>query len=523
MTIELLTALRLAGVSHSAGASFTLDPGLEAELVGRSVARLINPEAFSGLPIANPRFALNQHGHLLGLLGVNDRPTVLNGALDVRNFGAKCDGKALYDVTATNAAASAISSASAVFTAADIGKACAIIPYTDTGLTPRWGTITGVTGANNCTTSLSAAPGALSGATFVYGTDDAAAIDAALAAAKLIFGSVFFPIGITCTTGVHVVPTGVTFEGAASFPTGGKAKDFKHYGANLVLLRSRIANNFLTLGDTGGADPRGVTLRHLNVDCFNLSNHNVDTGGGRTAHVYACTLVRGVQATVQGGATLNLHDNCILGQNNYNVVQVGGDSRVVANNVTGAGNGYYAIKASNPDDILIGFNHVWKDSVASSMLGGGIWLSFNSGNVLSGSVAVIGNKCDTSYGPHIRVSATGNSIGRGLQIIGNLGFQNAAVPSATYPFLELSVEAGSALRAVVITGNNGRGSFHSAASGRYTYFILGSIAGNVYGSVVGQNVIDNCDALYSGFTPDHDGGNIVIAGSGTTLTKSTTT
>lgn len=435
------------------------------------------------------------------------------------------DGVALYDATSTASATSAITSATAAFTSADVGKVCVILPYSDSGLTPRWGTITAVASATSVTTSLSASPGALTSATFIYGTDNGAAIDAALTAAAALpyKGVVMLPLGITMSTLLHSVPSGVTLQGVSNNPTGGKAKDFKHYGSSLVLAKAQTGA-FVTLGSFGSTDPRGSSLRNLNVDCMNLSTQCVSGDGGRTSHVFYCTLVRGQQETYKGGPTSRLMFNMFMGQNAYNVVQLSGDSTMLYNNVTGAGNGYYGVKTSNGDDVQIAHNHIWKDSSASTMLGGSIFISHNSGNLITGSVAAIANKCDTHYGPGIFVSISGTSTARGIQICDNTLFNNDSVTNNTGPVISISVAAGSIIRGLVIQGNNARGSWNDPTKGQWASFIDGSaIAGNVYGSVVGGNVADNCNALFATFTPDHDNGNIAIAGTGTTLTKSTTT
>lgn len=453
--------------------------------------------------------------------------TIVAFDYDVRRFGAQCNGVARYSVAATASATSTItvSDTGHRFTSADVGKVCGIIPYTDTGLTPRWGTISSVSSPTECVAALSGSPGAITGATFVYGTDDTTAVENALTAAKLVYGTVFVPSGITCLTRAIVVPSGVTLQGAGNFPTGGKAKDFRHFGANLVMLKSFATTDFVTLGDLGSSSPRGATLCNINVDCMNFVRTSVYGQGSRTNHIRDCTVVRGADSeTINTGATGVVYGCCVLGQNNANVIVVAGDGRVINCTVTGAGNGFFGIKTSNGDDVLIMGNHIWKDGVATTMLGGAVWCSHNSGNLVGGGVAIVGNKFDTSYGPHVKISGSGNSTGRGIVVSGNIGMQSDSVPNATYPFMEVSIGSGSVLRGLVVQGNHGRGSWSDPTKGQYTYFIDGAgTAGNIYGSVVGGNVIDNCGGLYNSFTPDHDGGNITIAGTGTTLAKSTTT
>ena len=312
-------------------------------------------------------------------------------------------------------------------------------------------------------------------------------------------------------------------RGVANNPTGGKAKDFKHYGTSLVLVKNQTGA-FVTLGSFGSTDPRGSHLRDMNVDCFNLSTNCVSGDGGRTSHVSYCTLVRGIQETYKGGPTSRLMFNMFMGQNAFNVVQLSGDSTMLYNNVTGAGNGYYGIKIANGDDVQVAHNHIWKDSSASTMLGGSIWLSHFSGTT-SGSVSVNNNKCDTNYGSAIKLTVSGSSTQvRAINIHGNDCFNNDAVANNTGPMIELSVAATCIVKGLSIQANTGRGSWNNQSLGQWSALIDGSaIAGNIYGSVVGGNVAVNCNALYATFTPDHDNGNIAIAGTGTTQTKSTTT
>lgn len=479
-------------------------------------------------------WVLDKHGNVLGFQN-NDRfiaipsyeMSVKGTLLGIKSpNGIINDGVALYDVTASASANSVMSSASANFTSADVGKSCAIIPYTDSGLTPRWGTISAVTSATSIITSLSASPGALSNATLIYGTDNGDILDAILAAAEgsVFKGRITLPPGIIVSTKQHTVASGVILEGAGNNPTGGKAKDFKHYGTSLVLTKNYDSGGFITLGSTGPSDPRGSYMQNLNVDCMNLSVSCVSGEGSRTNHVFGCTLVRGKQETFKGGPTSRLLYNMIMGQNAYNVVQVGGDSTVAFNNITGAGNGYYGVKTGNGDDISIVDNHIWKDSSASTMLGGSVWISHFSG-VSSGSVSILNNRLDTNYGSAVKVTISGGSTKvRSIKISNNDAFNNDAVSNNTGPVIELSVAAGCSLRAFAVVGNTGRGSWNNESLGQWSAFIDGSaIAGNIYGSVVGGNVIANCNALFASFSPDHDFGNVSIAGTGNALTKSTTT
>jgi hypothetical protein len=440
-------------------------------------------------------------------------------------LGIIADGVALYDATTTASATCTVTSATGSFSADDIGKVCVVIPYTDTGLTARYGTITAVASATSLTASLSASPGALSGATFIYGSDNATAIDAALtaASASATKAVVELPFGIVCTTLEHTVPTGVTLRGQANNPTGGKAKDFKHYGTSLVLCAFGSNGGLLLLGTTATSDPRGVHVADLNVDCANLSARAIYGGTLRTEHLLRVTAVRGTNATYKSAPTSRAELCVFLGQNQWNTVELSGDATFVNNIVTGAGNGYYGVKTDG-ENVAIQNNHIWKDSVASSMLGGSVWVSRHSGDLVKGGVIVQGNKFDTQYGPAVKISVSGSSTARAISVIGNHAQNNDAVVNNTGPFLLLDVGAGSILRGLVVQGNIARGSWNDPTKGQWSAFIDGTaVAGTIYGSVVGGNYMDNCNAMYASFSPDHDNANITMAGTGTTQTKSTTT
>lgn len=452
------------------------------------------------------------------LLGPGGNKFAANGAVDVRTFGAKCDGIALYDATATNSTTSTITSATANFTSADIGKKCVTVPYVDTlAQTVRYGTITAVSSPNSCTVLLNVAPGALTGATFIYGTDDLAAYNAAIAAADASnISSVFVPGGISCLAGNLIIPMGMTLFGVGNYATGGRAKDFKYKGSSLVLV-SFLAADFVT-GGNGGNSPRGVTLHHLNIDCLNLATHSFKSGG-RTVHVNNCTLLHGITNTIETGATSRFHMCCIFGHNDAcNVVQITGDSTFTNNLVIGAGNGFYEIKTSNGDDIVITGNHLWKDAQLSSMLGGSIFVSQNSGDTKAGGITISNNKFDTAFGPHILIRVSGSSTLRGINIVGNQSMNNDAVVNGTGAFIQLEVQSGNILRCLNVHSNMVRGSWNDPTKGQHSYFLDASLtAGTVYASSLTGNVIDN---VVSGgllnFTPTYTAGNLYMVGTGTT-------
>lgn len=447
--------------------------------------------------------------------------SVGRGSFDVARYGAKCDGRAYYDCATTASTDSTITPTGGAFDVGDTGKSIVILPYADTTGAVRYGSITNVNADGSCVAALSGSPGALVGATVIFGTDDADAIDAALSAAEAspVRGDVTLPLGICVTTRAHTIPFGVHLRGAGNNPTGGKAKDFRHYGSSLVLAAYQASGGFINpVGGSG--DPRGVAIEGVNIDCSNLSSKCVDATYCRTVHAFMSTFVRASHETWFGGPTSRISMCILMGHNNYNVIQLSGDSTFTNNMVTGAGNGYYGVKVSNGDDIQVVGNHIWKDSSNATLLGGSVWISHWGDNATAGSISVLGNKFDTAHGAHVKISVSGSStVARGINVSGNHASQNYSVASAAHPLIEISVDAGCSIRGLTIQNNIGRGSWDNASIGRYTAFVDASgVSGNIYGSNVGGNTIDNCDAMYlGGFAPDVDGGNITIAGTGTAL------
>jgi len=400
-----------------------------------------------------------------------------------------------------------------------------VIPYTDTGTTARYGTIIAVAAdGSTCTTSLSGSPGALTNATFIFGTDYGPKISNALAAAALspTRAVLQLPLGIMCSTLQHVQPTGVTVRGFANNATGGKAKDFRHYGSSVVATNFFAAGAFWKCGDAGVSDPRGTTLEYLNIDSANLHVRTIDCSSARTAVVTHVTGVRGVGETYYGGPTDHTSYCTFLGSNNGNVAVVSGDGMFTHNKVIGAGTTFACIKCSNPTDVVIKHNHVWHDSANSAFTGYGIWVSFNSGVTNSCCVDIEGNKIDTTYGHAYYISASGNAVGRGVSIRGGVCFNNDNVTNNTGSILGLSIASGSSLKGLLLRDVNGAASFNDPSKGQWAYLVDNSAsAGTIVGFSTGGCVVSGCNALYSNITPDVDDVNIVMVGTGTALTKST--
>lgn len=497
-------ALGVVNIAMSSGGSCNYEVNL-----GAGVGEISNAQLLQGADLS------------AALIDKNGYYFSSNGAIDIRSYGAKCDGDALYDVTTTATATCTVTSITASFTNDDVGKNAAILAYLDT-MTVKYGVITSVNSPTSAVVTLNSAIGALTNATMVYGTDDSAAINLACAAAKLGNGAVFVPGGISCVKASSIIiPVGVTLFGITNFATGGRAKDFKYSGSSIVSVGYN-AQATIIAGDSSGADPKGSQIYGLNIDAFGLA-YNAYTGGStsRTSRIDHCTLLRGVGETIVGSPTSRINNCSIFGQHQSiaSVVTLYGDSTFSNNIVTGAGKGQYSIKLSNADDINISNNHMWKDGSLASMLGGQIFISLNTGFLTSGSVTILGNKLDTSFGPHIYIKASGNSKGRGININSNHAFQNDSVPNATYPFMQVEIQAGSELRGLNVHGNGCHASWNDPTKGTLTAFLDNSASvGTITGSSITGNIADNCAAGYISLTPTYTAGNMFIAGTGTTVT-----
>lgn len=448
------------------------------------------------------------------------------------SLGIVPDGVALYDATTTNSTTSTINSATASFTQADVGKVCAVVPYTDTqlisGTSGSAGTITAVNSPTQCVVSLNLAPGALSGATFVYGTDNKAALDSALTSASTpaTKGHVWLPPGIICSTGQHTVPSGVLLHGCGNNPTGGPAKNFKHYGTSLVACKYFSSGAFFSTGSFGSNDPRGAAIEHLNIDTMAMQPKACDgSASGRTERLFAVTFVRSSVSspTLVVGPTGRAMLCHILHNVTSDAVQVSGDGKILDCVVVGSASGRARIAVSNPTDVLVARNHVWQSN-GSTVDGYGIRVSGNSGNLIAGACTIVDNEIDTTYNHAYYVSCTGGSKLRAINISGGHVFQNDTVTTNAQSVLGVNIDATSSILGLIFRNVAGMASWEGInATGQWEYLVKATIAGGgvMAGFSTGGCVVQGCNNMYSGITPDVDDVNIILAGTSSVVTKST--
>lgn len=448
-------------------------------------------------------------------------PTVaaLSTTFDIRTYGAKSNGKQLKDVGTNFSATPTITSASAAFTIADVGKSCVLIENTNTGFT-CYGTITSYISATQVVATINqSTSGGLVNAEFIYGTDDTVAINAAFTAASASYprGTVYIPTGISIFTSVLTTPTGVNLLGAGNTPTAGLAQSNRWTGSTLVWIGNNGGTG-ITFGNTN-SNNIGISVVGINFDFTNKIANGIQ-GSDWEIHFERCTIARAYSITLQLTGSMVCSNSSIYCQQNGTPVKLNpSDVRIVNCYIYGAQTNLPLLEASG-HDALITNCHFFRSPDATGALGDAILVSNNWGaGINRGLLSISNNVFDTQSGSCVNINITNNSTTQSVSIIGNVAFQNDSQANNLYSYIKVNIATGCALRALSITGNVGQGSWVSGSTlGVWKSFIDGAgIVGNLYGSTVTGNALDNCNVLYTTFTPSYTAGNITLAGQGTVV------
>jgi hypothetical protein len=185
------------------------------------------------------------------------------GTISAKQYGAKCDERRVYDAAITSS--TTITSASANFTSADVGKLFSIRAGNAT-----YGHMVGVITAVNSSTQITVnpndvmTPGA-TGVELIYGTNDRPAIQAAVAAASALgIGSVLIP-GRSCVDG-----PGVTLASKVSLIGSGAGVS--------ALVAVDSAGDFL--GVINGAGTLASPWSDITVADLEIDGREMMGGGG---------------------------------------------------------------------------------------------------------------------------------------------------------------------------------------------------------------------------------------------------
>lgn len=475
------------------------------------------------------------------VISVSGEPLAYNGDFWGRYIKKpalpKSDGVLLYDAAITFGPNAVITSSSGAFSEKDVGKRVAFYEKVS-GATARSGNgnIVSVINSTTVVTDMT-----VSGATNVsvaavaYGSAMGAYINSYLQSIKQHGGADVTNSIYLCETKI-LLPNGVSLEGNGRKGGFDLPHNANLLGANVFVCATSAyqadGTSFFDIGDGGDANfaylsGGGTRLVGINVDGM-LQASSVVKGVAAACKMISSQALRNYAAygraiKAVGGMTI---DDCVA-VSHYNGTPIEADSvgdvHIRNGGAFGAGNGKFSLKISNCADVDVTGIHLWKCSNDATMLGGQVLIETYGGGK-SKNVRVENSTFDTSFGPHVKISVGNGSTTYNTVISGNQGFNNDAVPAATYPCMEVAgpSSGGGYIRALSINGNGFDSSFGDETKGTYTGFLSLTGAGTVglRSAVLGLNVANNCAAGYlGGFTPNVTGTNAFTPqGIGTTTT-----
>jgi hypothetical protein len=244
----------------------------------------------------------------------------------VERYGAQGDGKQLSDGVMTNGSA-VLTSASAVFTAADVGKVI-IVNQGDRAaqVNPLCTTITGFTNATTVTLGTTATVTGTTVAPFIYGTDDASAVNAAVTAAVSFAGSfnqkaqvIFEPLNymlgaLTQTTNGG---TGPVYNTHIPIPFAGQ------FAEKMVL-------DFIGVGDASEPDYWETSVPSLSGTCLVSTSFMTTVSGtfGQQSIIGGPTITTGLGPGNFANVLVNITGITVIAP--FNAGQIGFDFRYLA-------------------------------------------------------------------------------------------------------------------------------------------------------------------------------------------------
>ncbi len=215
----------------------------------------------------------------------------------------------------------------------------------------------------------------------------------------------------------------------------------------------------------------------------------------------AITLTAASATVYTGGGSVV--SNCeILGTGRGYVVNAGGDTRIIDNNIYGGSNGNPVIYTDS-NDCVIRDNHIYQGTTAPC--NGAVLVDLAV--TANGATQVSGNVFDTTNSPGVVVSCRNSGVvAKGVQISSNTMYTSAGTTNATYSFLNLTGDAsGANLQGLNVQGNTIRGN-------QATPFTSGTL----------QYLVDSTALASTTLTGCYIGGNVMTdaAGNGTNFVYS---
>lgn len=428
-------------------------------------------------------------------------------------------GNIVYDGACTTGT-NAITSATANFTPADVGKAMTVVTQDNVSGAMRTyaksGTITGYNSATSVNVSWTVAT--KTGMLVVYGDDIGAELQAALTAVSASGGgTVFIPDGAYLTSSLITVPNNCCLKGSSNAPQALGTRTSRGYigyfGTSLFYAGAYNASvSFLTLG-ANNTEKTAASLRDMNIDCMQLTRECV-TASGWGSNTQSCTIIGGLRYPMQMGSSAVLSNSVIAGMGGNHAVSLSGfDTRIENNYIWGMANNKAGVNIYDVDDVIVVGNHIFRsDNITNS---NAVQIYYDTSN-LNGNIIIADNIFDDINGDDILVTLTGGSTQiRAINITGNNCFNSSNVTNNTYCFIKFSIASGCTVNGMSVMGNTKRGSIYNTTLSYPKGFANGSgIVGTLNSTFMGNCCMDIATAFYNTLTPTHSSGNIAVTSGG---------
>lgn len=390
-----------------------------------------------------------------------------------------------------------VTSATAAFTPADVGKLVSVQGAL-TGPAVLTGTVVSVQDSQNATLSVTATR-TVTAQTIRLASDDTTGLENALAALgqSAAFGLVgYLPAGIygtirtlTIQSPCWIMGDGYEYSGTPPTTTTGIARGTvitcfaAGQGAGLVLGAGD--GTPFTTGTTG------AKVQDLAVDAANLAANGIKTQG-RRSRVWRCQAYYATTNAFWLNGQNSHAVECIGGNAGVGVVFLSSNNDVKILNCEGRGGGTAQVQITAPGCNMVG-GHYYNGSSTTNVPD--VIVSSGDDTLISGVTF------DGTGGHHILVQPGANGTVDALTITGCLAYQVAtAFTDNNGAFVRLDATAsGSSIQAVTITGNSGKG----GPSKRLSSIV--SASGTVKGVTATGNAFRYCLKVFSGTTTLVDG------------------
>lgn len=438
--------------------------------------------------------------------------------------------KARVTLDAVTNGTTTVTSATASYTAGDLGKVVVLTGANDSDIINGNSFASTIVAVPNSTTiTLAAAPSwSESSVSQVIGYDNGALLSAFFAG--VAGGQGHIPAGIYVSTVAPLTIQGSTLITGDGYDLGPiKVSLPPQYGSVLVCAAAGNPTNFIRLGATSNTFGPGLNsaqMQGMAIDGSGLCQTAVTMNANRSVLINN-QIQRGLNHAIQiNGQGMWLYQNFFGQQNSGDVLYLSGsDAHIEGNQFRQQGGAGAGIRIVNTSDPIIVGNHIsggYNNEVFSSFPANNIIIEQNTSAALMFGFVITGNLFDGVYGHNIVITAQGggNCQIADVNITGNYVLADSGFPNDTFDVVYLDAEAGGIIQGVTMEGNTIRGV--SPAGNIWRYLINSSAAGGTIGQIAcANNVgIGVANMWPGGATLRPDGGRI---GNSVAATMSTTT